>query len=264
MDTRVLAQSYGPSDSKTILFLAKKALEHTKVVMPRGNISMDFLKRLGLKGSQVIFMPDLAFGYSNPDKGEIAQIRRKYAIDEEKNYVAIIPNILLYRWKGHGVIDNYADIINSTSRKYQYEYILIPHEYDTKQEDDRYLNKLVFDKVSDKVRIIRIDDLLSANEIKALISFCDFSICSRFHGMVSSLRMGVIPIVIGWAEKYKEIMQFYELENLVFNYDDLELSVIKEKIDHVIERNQELKNIVSAKNIATGKQLDNLGDIISV
>jgi len=91
--------------------------------------------------------------------------------------------------------------------------------------------------VKTKVNILNIQEDLRANEIKSLLKRCDFTLCSRFHGMVSSLKVGIVPIVIGWSNKYFEIMKLFNLEDLVMDYSQSSAKVIEEKISYVRSNN---------------------------
>lgn len=217
-----LPQSYGPSRSRLVRTLARLGLENCAVVMPRGHFSMQFIGGLGLRHPQVIFMPDLAFSYPNPSETLVEEMRRRYRMDPNRNYVAIIPNILFIKWGYERSVQVYVDLMEKLALALDCHFLLIPHEYSDSEPDDRAFNARIAETCALKDRLIRIDDPLSADEIKALLAGCSLTICSRFHGMVSSLKMGVVPFVIGWADKYLEIMALFDLDGNVRDYRDVD------------------------------------------
>ncbi|MCD4827853.1 MAG: polysaccharide pyruvyl transferase family protein [Candidatus Cloacimonetes bacterium] len=224
-----LPQSYGPTTSRLNLFLAKQALESTRLALPRGMISVKFLQRLRLKTPRVEFMPDLAFAFENPSRELIDAIAARYKPQTGTRYVAIIPNILFLRWGRPETVDYYVELMRRLQADYGFEFILIPHQYNDRGTDDRDFNNAIAARFGAEL-LMKIDGLLTANEIKALLSFCDITICSRFHGMVSSLKMGVEPFVIGWADKYQEIMDLYELGDNVCDYRSFDVERMYSRI----------------------------------
>ena len=249
-----LPQSYGPINSSTNRNLAKHGLECTKAIFPRGMKSMDLVEKLNLFKPVVKFLPDLAFAFNNPLEECTANVLYKYNIASTEKYAAVIPNILFIRWGFSETVSYYKEIIEYFYKKYGYKFILIPHQYNDAGTDDRTFNNEIFDKIENKSCLIKIDDMLTANEIKSLISVCDFSLCSRFHGMISSLKMGVEPFVISWAEKYHEIMDLYGLIENVQDHKQIKTQIFIERIesrlnenskDHILKVNREFEQLLN-------------------
>jgi polysaccharide pyruvyl transferase WcaK-like protein len=66
---------------------------------------------------------------------------------------------------------------------------------------------------------LKIVDLHSTLQTKALIGCAKFVIGSRFHGIVSALTAGVPPLVIGWSHKYEELLADYGLPDAIADLD---------------------------------------------
>lgn len=244
-----LPQSLGPSDSKLITLFAKIGLNTVTHIMPRGRVSEKFVNNLHLKHKNVTFIPDLAFSYENPNISDDAKIYMRYNLSNEKRYMAVIFNSHLYFWIGRPIIDLIAKEIDSLVLKHGYTVLLIAHEVnDGDQKDDRYVNRLIYEGCTKKESVIQINEDLRANEVKSLIKICEFTICARFHGMISSLKVGVIPVIIGWADKYFEIMELFNLGHLVIDYHQITQNSLNGKINYVLDNNEELKHQIS-KNI---------------
>lgn len=248
-----LPQSYGPS-GKLIKFFAKIGLNQVTHMMPRGKKSIDYLNSLNLKNKNITFVPDLAFSYDDPTELEDEKIYKRFGIDVSKKYVAIIPNTHLYNWEGGEIIKLFSKVIDYLIDTFNYSVILIAHEVNEDNIiDDRFVNNLIYETCVNKMSILNITDELRANEIKSLIKLCDFTICSRFHGMISSLKMEVPPLIIGWADKYHEIMELFNLENLVMDYRDINKDKIIKKINFLLDNKLSIvdkidKNLSKYKN----------------
>lgn len=259
-----MPQSFGPSRSLLITLCAKIGLENVTHIMPRGNKSVEFIEGLHLKNQNITFVPDLAFSFENPGSQEDEIIYQRFEISKKRKYIGVIFNSHLFHWKKTTIIDMVSNEIDRLISTYNYDVILIAHEVnDENRIDDRFMNTLIFERCTKKDKILVINEDLRANEIKSLIKLCDFTICSRFHGMISSLKVGVIPIVIGWADKYFEIMELFDLEYLVLDYNDITIKALHEKIEQVIQNKSEIKNIIDHRISQYEKGSDIIKEIIT-
>ncbi len=241
-----LPQSYGPSSNPFIRILARIGLDAATYIMPRGVMSIKFLREIGIRNNNVIFVPDLAFSYEDPDEQYRNKVYTRLHTSPSNKYVAISPNIHIYRWLGARILRIMINIIDYLTTHLGYNVFLIAHEIrgNTKMPDDKLICDLLYKKVKNREKVITVPDELTANEIKALIALCDFVITSRYHCMISALKMRVPPIVIAWANKYSEAMELFGLKNFVINYEDLREEELINKIDLLLrERNIIVKKI---------------------
>ncbi len=230
-----LPQSYGPSDNIIINIFAKLGLNWATYIMPRGKKSLEYLAKLHLGNKKITFVPDLAFSYVNPTGVEDRKIYSRLAIDVSRRYVCVMPNTNIFKWDKTRMMEMFPGIIDYLITNLDYGVILIPHEVnDAGLIDDRFVNNLIYKNSDHKRNILNIADDLRANEVKSLIKLCDLTVCSRFHGVISSLKMEVPPVVVGWADKYYELMELFSLENLVIDYRIANQQNIISKIDYVL------------------------------
>jgi polysaccharide pyruvyl transferase WcaK-like protein len=243
-----MPQSFGPSQNFLIRWCARIGLDRVTYIMPRGKKSAGFIEQLHLKNRHCSFVPDLAFSYRNPLPVDDERIYRRFGISAETRYVGVLFNAHLYRWGGMRTIDILAKEIDRLITIHTCRIILLAHEIDeTRPVDDRYVNTLIFQRCSNKEKILVINDDLSANEIKSLIKVCDFTICSRFHGMISSLKVGVVPVIIGWAEKYSEIMELFDAGDLVLSFDAVNPDKLAALTEQVLRDNEFLKRRIAIR-----------------
>ncbi|MDD5703020.1 MAG: polysaccharide pyruvyl transferase family protein [Dehalococcoidales bacterium] len=228
-------QAYGPSTNLLINTFARIGLNRVTHIMPRGQISMKYLISRKIRPDKISPVPDLAFSFNNPLEEEVTAVNKKYCIDPLKRYIGVAFNSHLYRWCGPSVIQMMAHVIDYLTTNLGYDVILISHEFKAESNnsnmvDDRYINRMIYQNCINKDKILNIEDELRANEIKALLKSCQISICARFHAMISSLKMGIPPLVIGWSDKYLEVMEQFALNDLVLDYRTIDEDMLIQKI----------------------------------
>jgi len=81
-----MPQSIGPSDDWFINLCAKWGLNTVTYIMPRGEKSIEYLKKLNLPKSQYEFVPDLAFAFDNPSKEKTKKCIHDIVLIQQKIY----------------------------------------------------------------------------------------------------------------------------------------------------------------------------------
>lgn len=92
--------------------------------------------------------------------------------------------------------------------------------------------------------IIVLKKEYNAMELKTIIGQCDLLIGSRYHSIVAALSQGIPVLAIGWHHKYHEIMKLVNLENFVFNIDEINKKNVDEilkEINNLLENAPEIK-----------------------
>jgi len=59
---------------------------------------------------------------------------------------------------------------------------------------------------------------LNASQIYEVIQCCDLHVTSRFHAMIAALGCGIPVMVIGWSHKYLEVLQEFNQQDMVIDY----------------------------------------------
>lgn len=100
--------------------------------------------------------------------------------------------------------------------------------------------KNLFDE-KDNVRIISND--LTPSEFENLISKFEFSIGSRFHSIVHSYQVATPCIILGWATKYKELAEYFDQSDYVFDVrHNINTSLFIEIMNNLINKIPEEKS----------------------
>ena len=109
-----------------------------------------------------------------------------------------------------------------TSRKVQL--IILAHSNlgvgKTSSNNDIHVCRELYERCSlfDK-RLVNED--LTPEELRVIISQCDVFVASRFHSMISAL-CGLVPVLVtSWSHKYREVMEEFECGEWVIGTEDL-------------------------------------------
>lgn len=259
------SQALGPFNNPINRFFARLFLPKLDCIIARGQISRLNLETLNLHNS--VIGADSAFDLKISDP---AYQHAKEYLDPEfqkKIIVGISPSSVIEKSCERLHIDYQqimADFIDYLIAEKGCNVLIIPHsirKYTLKSKNnDLVVCRRIHHLVKQKNRCILIADELSAEDLRAIISYCNYFIASRFHAMVSSLAMKVPTCVCGWSHKYQEVLRMFDMEEYAFDYKQLDTTVlidmfhkiqsdednIKKKFDHYLP-----EVIVSARINAT-------------
>ncbi|MGL9748619.1 polysaccharide pyruvyl transferase family protein [Enterococcus sp. DIV0170] len=239
----ILPQSFGPFDyGKNNLRMKKEIIEvlsKVDIVMPRENEGMQFLHDLGLVDN-IFYSPDLVL--TNKEKINWNHIYKKpiAPIDFEipKMSVAIVPNMRNFDHGNREKIYSLYELIIEELLKKKMNVYLIRHSGEDLEACKNIKN--LFDE-KDNVRIISND--LTPSEFENLISKFEFSIGSRFHSIVHSYQVATPCIILGWATKYKELAEYFDQSDYVFDVrHNINTSLFIEIMNNLINKIPEEKS----------------------
>ncbi|VYT78823.1 hypothetical protein [Clostridium tertium] len=265
----IMPQTLGPFNSSIVKNTAKKILNKAEYVFVRDEISKKVaVEELGIK-REVKFIPDMAF-YMQPDN----ELNIEKFIDNPNNIkVGINVSALLYNggYNGKNMFNLKADykklidlLIQRFSKMSNTEIILIPHvmtkEFEV-EDDFRICKKIASDLNSKlKINIKTIDKYYREDEIKAIISGCDYFIGSRMHACIGAISTCVPTSPIAYSRKFigiwdkiglgycvtdpREQSEDEIINSIIDNFNDRmkikdklskEIPLLKEKIETIID-----------------------------
>lgn len=254
----ILPNSIGPLQNKFAKKIVVKTLKRCRLVTLREQISLDFVKSLGINAER---FPDLGF-YLKPTESDFSQYLASKGVNLERKNVII--TLRPYRFSGLQNPDIYYDnyknsvaaVVEHISKK-GYNITFFAHTLGpSTHEDDRIALKEVFDllTVDIKSKVSYIEDKeLNCQDVEKIYSYYEFMIGTRFHSVIFSLNVGVPAIAIAYGgNKGKGIMEDIgnsdfsididklESESLIKLFDNLELSKDKYR-DKLVIAKQEIE-----------------------
>jgi colanic acid/amylovoran biosynthesis protein len=93
-------------------------------------------------------------------------------------------------------------------------------------------------------RLILVDQELSSQELRYVISLCGFFVASRFHAMVSALATGVPTVVIGWSHKYREVLEMFDLKKWALGHEIYASQLLAERLAVLESESDEVRALL--------------------
>ena len=185
---------------------------------------------------------------------QIPEVKR---IDIDTNSVALVPNTKLKSVIGEDQMCRlYSRAIDALIRNDKKVYLIFH------STSDKELCLKLKEKYKSTHSVILVDEL-TCLDYSANVSKFDFIVASRYHSIIFAYKNSVPAVLIGWAEKYKELSAAFEQSNYFIDsrandYIDL----VDNKIDCLSKNFKHEGNIIHERLTIIEKE--NLFDTISL
>ncbi len=251
----LMPQTMGPFNSNIAKLISKRIVNKANIVFVRDDISKQVLEEDLKIDRKICYSPDMAF-YMKPASGISID---KFVKDINKIKVGINVSALLYNggYNGNnmfGLKIDYKELIDSVidliAKKDNVEIILIPHVMckDFEVEDDFRTCENILSKFKKKdIFINTIDKYYREDEIKAIISGCDFFIGSRMHACIGAVSTLVPTVPIAYSRKFIGIWEKLNLDDCVA---DPRINTQKEILDIIgnkFDERARIKKVLESK-----------------
>lgn len=228
-----MPQSFGPfeytEDREGMLTLLKTTLAKSKMIFAREKEGYEYLSQL-IGTENVMKSCDMVLQSKeiNPASvyrtvPEIKHVR----IGTEKDNVAVIPNMRNF---DHGskekILVLYREIVERLMQNDRNVY-LISHS-----REDMEACRLIKAMFADRECVQVLEEKIDSWNFEELIARFDFAIASRFHSIVHAYKAGTPCIALGWATKYRELLESVGQEEFVF---DVRQSINREAVLSAVE-----------------------------
>lgn len=213
----IFPQSFGPFHyhgffAPIVHLLAKKIMVYPKIIYAREKNGYQLLlDTYHLKN--VIYSPDMVLLNKSVNLSHVFKIPPEFTnIKIRDNSVAILPNMRsLERCKKETYFKLYDEVINKLLKLGKTIYLI---SHSTEDLEICCSLKSLF-KASEQ--IVLIEEELNCIEFNNIVKQFDFLIASRYHSIVHAYKNGIPCIVLGWAIKYKELLNLFKQSGYLFN-----------------------------------------------
>lgn len=229
----LMPQSFGPFEygkkQKEMDKEISEVLRYAEIIYAREKHGFDLLvNKYGL--DNVRLSHDLVLQNKGVHEENVFNSRyskRSTVVKEKMKNVGIIPNIRSHQNMKDGMIVNlYGQIIEYLLNMNKTIYLL----YHSKEDIE--LCKNIKKMYASNSNVVFIEQDLSCYEYEEFVKNFDFIIASRFHSIIHAYKENVPCIVLGWAQKYHDLLNEFEQSEFLFDVrENIQFDDIKRKID---------------------------------
>lgn len=226
----LMPQSFGPFNySPDREYLKSELREYFKIprlIFSREKQGVDSLSEIGI--DNVILNRDIVLQNKGVNKENIFKEVKEIEIERINNpsVVGLVPNKQCLRYgDADGVLNLYAEVINELLRFGNEVYVFMH------SKDDMDICRKLKDRFKDDDRVKLRDREMDCFTYDEYIKQFKYIVCSRYHGIVHAYRNAVPAILLGWADKYKELAETVDQADYYFDitnsdsYDDIIRSI---------------------------------------
>lgn len=252
----ILPQTFGPFDypliQKLILFpLLKICLNYPRKIFMREAEALKYAQKFTMSNVERhhdIVLQNTEYNLSNIYSGKVSF--KRFAI--VPNSVCIIPNSRVADRVDRKVFYvAYQSMVRILIDAGTTVYIL------RHSEEDLEICRSIKSFFQDDAQVKLIQDDLNAIELENTLGRFDFVIASRYHSIIHSYKKGIPAIVLGWAQKYSELVREFDQAEYYFDcrnkidIDDLNAKLNKMVKNWAYEKEKIAckANSISEKNI---------------
>ena len=257
----LLSQSFGPFEYTgwkkiAVNLLSRHYLKYCKIIMAREEEGRVLLQNQ-YKLKNVLKTDDIVLESIrlNPDKiYKNIPIEKDIQIDNPS--IAIIPNKknMIYMQK-HDALALYQTIVERVLQ-HGIKIYLIYHAM-----EDQSICREIKAGFADNENVIVVENELNCFEFNKIIGQFRFIIASRYHSIVNAYRNGISALVIGWATKYKELLEVYHQEQFQLDVrNGIERQQLINALETMIKSYKE--NNTTIQSVTSQIQQQNVFDLI--
>lgn len=234
-------------------------LKSYDLVMAREMLTYNALSKY-LDKERLMLVPDTAFSL------ETTKIELPAIFKANKKIVGIniSPLISLYTENENHILDSFNALVDTILKETDNNICLIPHVYREGNNDLDSL-KMIKDLYKDEERVYLLEDrIYDCQELKYVISNCDYLIAARTHASIAGYSSMVPTLVIGYSVKSKGIALdiFGEYENYVIPVDKITPDLLLEKFKFMTENEDKIKKILNEKIPEYKEKSENLVNLM--
>ena len=221
-------QSYGPFDDPFVAWFAKREFIALPFIPARGSTSARNCRNLVSDSIDVVESPDVAIKLPVADSDWTDRYLDKLGF-KRKDYIAISPSAVMQNdvssqggASGNNSVHCFSAMLESFLAL-GHKVLLLGHMYhDTRPSKcDRRLCRDILNHANsekekaENARVVEVD--LDPMQAKALIEASKLSIVSRYHALVAAVSTATPVVAVGWNDKYRDILAYYQLGDLAID-----------------------------------------------
>ncbi|HTH93046.1 MAG TPA: polysaccharide pyruvyl transferase family protein [Candidatus Paceibacterota bacterium] len=234
-------QSVGPFGNRFQERMARFAVKRLNGIIVREHISLELLKKWGIK-KNVSLSVDSGFAFQSNTS---VNLHEKFHIPEEK----MIVGVTVRAWLNSKAQEHYersvAALADHIVTAYNAAVIFIPQvTVELQSDDDRESSKRVYSYMEEKDKAYVVKERYDHHIVKAMYADLDYLVGTRFHSVIFALTSKVPSMAIEYEHKTRGIMADLGLEQWVVNIKKVESDNLIDMFDRLTrERSVYLRHL---------------------
>ncbi len=245
--------SYGPMNSLYTRDSARYMCEEIfDRISAREVLSKERLLQICAPKNKVLVSPDIAnlMPYENLERCDRVAISISHRIERQ--------------WKSK---EKYEDCISNLCRhildKYDMGILLVPNECKPDVYNDVSVGNKILTQFKNEPQINMLQvKQLTAQEIKNEIVRSKILVGSRYHSCVAALSGGTPTIVIGWHNKYEELLGEYGQTKWILSNEDCKSDKLIQMVDQMIHDYSGEIDIIRNKGREVKEKVIEIGEVL--
>ncbi len=216
------SQSIGPLGNWFQKFLTKKVLNLSRGILCREQLTVDYLKDLGVKKDLVYKTVDAAFLFNPGTKEKMAKVLGSLGIGEKNKKIGITVRNWFGAERQSLFESEIAGFVDYLVKRQDASIIFIPQVVSTlHNDDDRVAAARIRKKIISQKNVWFLEQEFNHSDIKGIYENLDYVVGTRMHSNIFSLTSKVPVIAIQYLHKTEGIMKDLGLYEWVIKIEEV-------------------------------------------
>ena len=247
-------QSIGPLQRKRDQKLVRWVLNRARIIMIRELISLEEIRKAGVKNSRCYLVPDLTFAFQGAPREEAIGFLRSLGIDIEIDRPLL--GVTAINWNPRTANTHlqmrYEESLKAAIKyhleKFGGKVVIFSHVCGKALvNDDRIPSRRIAERLGDNQRVILVDKLLPPELLKSMYGMMDIFIGTRMHSNIFALSEGVPVIAIAYLHKTWGVMRMMGLEEWVIDIEEINAPLLIAKLNKLWCEKEKIKQLIRSK-----------------
>jgi colanic acid/amylovoran biosynthesis protein len=257
------AGSIGPFKNKLYEILGRYIINKVDLVTLREEISLEYLKKIGVNKPPMYVTADLAFALQPAPLERAKEILSLESINEnERPFIGVSLSRVISRWAFPELQDSeekywryvkvMARMVDYLAEELSATVIFIPQVIGPAEEnDDRNTAKHIYQMAKNKDKIKLIENEYTPEELRAVTGRFDMFIGARTHAVISAAMMCTPFVAIEYeSHKTRGIMGgMLDCEEFVYDVRTLDFDTLIAKINDVWLNRTKIREELKIKTV---------------
>ncbi|PQV62478.1 colanic acid/amylovoran biosynthesis protein [Abditibacterium utsteinense] len=248
--TYIFPKSIGPIQFRADAFLLKRILQRTKAIFVREPLSLDYLRRIGLKN--IIACPDIAFSLY---PAAVDAIQAGITQGDPKIGITVLDWQFFRRGTNPEDVSEYIDKVSTICHKIRevypqahfYIFVQVAVALKIGAESDMPISRKLQEALGSMVTLVPLDATKGGEWAIGLYKNMDLFVASRMHSAIFALCASVPTVALIYQQKTKGTFEMLGLSEYTHDVQAINVEEVTAQISAMItEKNRLTEQVIAA------------------